>query len=217
MGLKVPPKKKKEEPKKPVRPLPPLLNQPPGPSKDDVLEGEITELRKDPYTPPPKVKTGVRPPPPAMDHRPSASSAAEERASHRKVNVSAVLLGVVVAGVGAAGAFYYLPKIGLDARLLSKLPPALRDNLPVVAYVLLGLGVIEMLKGLLAKPRTFTHCKHCNSDVAAFNRTASVQCEICGRRIGLRLFNGAFELLLWIVVLGVAAGAIMIKTGLGLA
>lgn len=230
MGLKAPPKKKKEEPKKPERPKPPMLNQPRPPagpvtpppraaaSKDDFLEGEATELRKAPYTPAPR-KGPVRPPGPSMDHRPDRDLGAERRAAERKIHWGAVLLGLLVAGIGSAGYFYYLPRFGIDPRLLPLIPiPAdsLKENAPFAAAMILGLGVIEILRGFLARPRKIVSCRFCKSEVAAFKRAFSLRCENCGKRIGARLLNGAIVLVLWLVVLGAVAGVAMVQTGFGL-
>lgn len=223
MGIKAPPKKKKEEPKRPERPKPPLLNAPrpptpkPRPNTDDVLEGEQTELRKEPYTPPPKQKRQERiQPPPVMFDRTGPDAMSERKASERRVHWGAVLLGCLVAGIGAAGAFYYLPQIGLDPRLAAKLPEPIRANLLYIAYGAIGLGFFEIIRGFIHRPRALRKCGHCRTTVAAFRRPLSFVCEICGKSTGFRFFNALFVLALLAVVLSTAAAAVMLKTGAGL-
>lgn len=220
MGIKAPPKKKKEEPKRPERPKPPLLNAPkpptpkPRPNTDDVLEGE-TELRKEPYTPPPKRDRRIQPPPVLFD-RTGPDALSERKAEERRVHWGAVLLGILVAGIGAAGAFYYLPKIGLDPKLVAKLPPVINDNLLYIAYGAIGLGLLEIIRGFAHKPRAVRKCKSCRTSVAAFRKPFSFVCEICGKSTGFRAINSVLVLVQLAIVGAVIAGAVMLKTGLGL-
>jgi hypothetical protein len=129
----------------------------------------------------------------------------QQQSLGRKPSAAMIVLGVVMAAFGGWLAMVYLPAHGLDESVLALFPGSkeqARSLMSYMAFALVGLGALQVIRGALRRPRVLDTCPRCGVEVSAFNRSIGLRCSMCGRYFRLKPLNILAVFCLWVLLVG---------------